>query len=239
MNNKELTKLLYKLLEIVIVDGAGNTIRPSEEIDRSNVVQAIESVSGEAPSLQTYLNECYPSEESLDEVLRGYFEGCGGSLGKKEIKNYLKNEQNFPVEILKDAGILWMIEKFKKFKNEPKSAETMKPVTKKLEPVSKTEKTQELIKCLYKFIQNQKCGNAVDAEHFFSNELIKESVNEIFGKQLDLFDIYSEKEITEDLLWDYEGGADADSIKDFLEDEKEVSEELLTKSVIEKLVEMV
>lgn len=220
MNNAELTELMYRILELVILDSMGDTVRPCEELKTSEILDAIRAVSGEEPSLRKLIG---------DDVIEGLYEDYH-ELSAEELKARLREENGFPEEILGEKDIEWLQKKFTKMKRQQQ-----KPGPKKATVETKTDKTKELLKKLYKLISGYKCGDAIT----FPEELLGEVCKEIFGRGLTLFDVYTEKEIREDLLWDYSDGPDEEMIVAFLIDEKEISKSLLTKEVIGKLIKIV
>jgi len=248
MTNKELTRLIYKLLDVIIQEDCGFSVRLNENFDTNEVLEAIKSISGQDPSLESYL--CFDATtsssktEKLSNLYQIYKEERD-TIEKEDLKIFLRDERRIPSELLMDEDIDWIMNWFKKIeksnmKKKPSGPQPQKPKAVNQEkPEKTTEKTKELIRGLYKFLQSQRCGDAVDIGTFFPGDTISEAAVEIFGKKLDLFDVYTEKEVLEDLLWDYGGEKDPESIKDFLVDEKEVSEELLNNEVLNKLFDLV
>lgn len=246
MTNKELTFLFYKLLDVIIQEDCGYTVRINEEFEKTEILGAIKAVSEKDPTLESYLGYDSPTSKNIERI-QGLYENYKETreeITKDDLVIFLRDESCIPSEILGEEDINWIMNWFKKIeksnmKKKPSGPQPQKPKAVNQDKPEKTnEKTKELIKGLYKFLQSQKCGDAVDISTFFPGDTISEAAVEIFGKQLDLFDVYTEKEISEDLLWDYEGEKDPESIKDFLVDDKEVSEELLNNEVLNKIIEL-
>lgn len=244
MTNKEITSLLYKILSLITEEGAGFNVHFCEVLQQGELIDAIKSVSGEEPTMEAYLSENGTrSKAEVKEIISSIFEEVsnGGSVVEKVVlKDYLKNAQNYPNELLTDPNLDWLMEKFKQTKAGKSKAQKPKEVNKATEqPKINSDLVKEFIKNIYKYTQNQACGNAVKLQTYFPDESMKKLCQEVFGKTLDIFDVYSEKEIKEDLLWGYEDAPDEDSLKDYLTDEMGVSECLLEGKVLSKLVEMI
>jgi len=246
MTNKELTFLFYKLLDVIIQEDCGVSVRLNEEFEKTEILEAIKAVSEKDPTLEYYLGYGSPTSKNIERI-QGLYENYKETredITKDELVIFLRDESRIPSELLMDEDIDWIMNWFKKIeksnmKKKISGPQPQKPkVVNQNKPEKTNEKTKELIKGLYKFLQSQRCGDAVDIGTFFPGDTISKAAVEIFGKQLDLFDVYTEKEISEDLLWDYEGEKDPESIKDFLVDEKEVSEELLNNEVLNKIIEL-
>lgn len=238
MTNKEITTLLYRFLSAITSDGAGNTVRFSEIFEQTEVIQAIKTISGKEVTLENFLSQNGEiSKSDLKEIIEDLSNDLSSEPEISEIKEYLIREQNFPEELLTDENLNWLLNRFKQIKMAANKSKAQKPQEVK-KPVQ-SESIKDFIRNLYKFTQSQKCGNAVNIETFFPDDLMNKVSNEVFGKPVDLFDIYTEKEIKEDLLWGYEDAPEEETIKDYLTEDMEVSEILLTKEVLKKLVDII
>lgn len=237
--NGIIKNLLYKLLAMVIQDTLGDTVRPSEEFNVSELLDLIKNFSGSDPTLEEYIKiGGFDLKEWLEEK---------SDLSDDELRDSLLEDFGLPSELVKESDLNWLkgqktnktMNKTKKPKDKAKVKDPEpKPVivTKKKEV--KLENVLDLLKTLYRVIIGIKCGDSVKLEALFSDEKLSECFLEVLGKKPDLFDIYSEKQVSEDLLWDYDDDYTEESLKEFLVDEKEIPECLLSDEALERLTNL-
>ena len=245
MTDKELKILLIKVLQAISIEKSGLEVHLSEMFGQGELMDAIKSVSGEELTMESFLSgNGTKSKAELKEIIGSIYSDVyngGDPVEKVVVKDYLLNQRHFPEELLIDSNLDWLIGKFKQVKiDTTKMAQKPKVVkTQEESRIEISDNIKKFIGNIFKYAQNKACGNDVRFESYFPDNEIKELCKEVFGKQVNIFDIYSESEIKEDLLWQYEEGPDEEALKDYLVDEMGVSECLLEGNTIEELIKLI
>lgn len=232
MENKKIVDLIYRILDILITDLRGDTVRIGEELEMSELLGAIENLSGSAPTLKSVFKSRFNTPEVYKEALEGILEDIGYDIEKEKIKSFFKRDWQLVDDLLKESDLKWIKGELIKVKNSMKKEEN------KVSDNPSLENTKELIRRLVKFLRDLEIGNSVNKRALFSDDFMKKVYNEVFGRELNLFDFFTEKDIVDEILWDYNGGKDLEELKDFLLDEKEIPENLLNNEVMNKLISL-
>ena len=232
MENKKVVDLIYRILDILITDLRGDTVRIGEELEMSELLGAIENLSGSAPTLKSVFKSRFNTPEVYKEALEGILEDIGYDIEKEKIKSFFKRDWQLVDDLLKESDLKWIKGELIKVKNSMKKEEN------KVSDNPSLENTKELIRRLVKFLRDLEIGNSVNKNDLFSDDFMKKVYKEVFGRELNLFDFYTENEIIDEILWDYNGGKDLEELKDFLLDEKEIPENLLNNEAMNKLISL-
>jgi hypothetical protein len=224
MENKKLVSLVYRIFNLLISDLKGESVNIGAEIEMKEMIDMVASISGESPTLKSVLKSRYTPSE-YKEALSGIIEDLGGEITKDRIKSFFERDWQLSEDLLKDSDLDWIMGELKKEQKNTKKESVQQSTS--------LDNTREFMKKLIKFLRDIEIGNSVDFDSIFPEKFIKDVFKEVFNKDLTLFDVYSEKEIKEDLLWGFDPGER--SLSEYLIEEMEVPEYLLNKEVLKKL----